>query len=68
MAGLTAGQLHRVTIELYGPRSKTQVKALMAALRGAALGGARIRQEKIVAAPQAAKAKRPRPGRVRRRR
>jgi len=58
MAGLTGSQLHRVTIEFFGPRNKREVKALMAALRAAAPKGARMRQEKIVAIKEAQKAKR----------
>ena len=29
MAGLTAKQRHRVTIEFFGPRTKKEIKALM---------------------------------------
>jgi hypothetical protein len=48
MAGLTAKQRHRVTIEFFGPRTKKEIKALMDAVRAAAPREAGIRQERIV--------------------
>jgi hypothetical protein len=48
MAGLTAQQRHRVTIEFFGPRTKKEIKALMDAVRAAAPRDAGIRQERVV--------------------
>jgi hypothetical protein len=48
MAGLTAKQRHRVTIEFFGPRTKKEIKALMDAVRAAAPRDAGIRQERVV--------------------
>jgi len=59
MAGLTAQQRHRVTIEFYGPRSKKEIKALMDAIRAAAPREAGIRQERIVGAQEDRKPKAP---------
>lgn len=61
MAGLTAKQLHRVTIEFLGPLTKKQVKALMTALRAAASKQAGVRQERIIAVQEDRKPSRPRP-------
>jgi len=59
MAGLTAQQRHRVTIEFFGPRTKKEIKELMAALRAAAPKDAGIRQEQIVVTQEERKARQP---------
>jgi hypothetical protein len=60
MAGLTAKQRHRVTIEFFGPRTKKEIKALMDAVRAAAPREAGIRQERIVGAQEDRKPRAPR--------
>jgi hypothetical protein len=59
MAGLTAKQRHRVTIEFFGPRTKKEIKALMDAVRAAAPREAGIRQERIVDAQEERKPRQP---------
>ena len=59
MAGLTAQQRHRVTIEFFGPRTKKEIQELMAALRAAAPKDAGIRQEQIVVTQEERKARQP---------
>jgi hypothetical protein len=59
MAGLTAKQRHRVTIEFFGPRTKKEIKALMDAVRAAAPREAGIRQERIVESQEDRKPRQP---------
>jgi hypothetical protein len=59
MAGLTAKQRHRVTIEFFGPRTKKEIKALMDAVRAAAPREAGIRQERIVDTQEERKPRQP---------